>query len=196
MKSLPLALAVRGSARSGHTARLVLDGRAAVSGPSPARPASRPLPGPTSSCGPRWSTGAGGLPTGSRPRRSWCRSRATPSSRAIWSRPRTRSPVCSAARGPTGKGAAGAGQERGQEAASVGPAEPSASPAAPFASICFSISAISATFASIWAGASSGASLRFCATTSAPISWHRSLIFFCRRTSSIFSLPTAVACLA
>ena len=57
---------------------------------------------------------------------------------------------------------------------------------------CFSISAISATLASICAAASSGASLRFCATTSAPISWHRSLIFFWRRTSSIFSLPTAV----
>ena len=75
-------------------------------------------------------------------------------------------------------------------------ASPSVWPATLFASICFSISAISATFASIWAAASSGASLRFCATTSAPISWQRSLIFFWRRVSSSFSLPTAVACFA
>ena len=64
-------------------------------------------------------------------------------------------------------------------AASPAGASPSA-PATLLASICFSISAISATFASICASASSGASLRFCATTSAPISWQRSLIFFWR----------------
>ena len=79
MRSLPLALAVRGTARPGlHRPARARGRRAAASGRSRARRARRRRPTPTWSCGRRWSTGAGGSPTGSSPTTSPSRSTATP----------------------------------------------------------------------------------------------------------------------